>query len=154
MAEIHLKKIATGALLPADPESAEWISKMKIGQIIHADFKKSRNYRFLKKYFALLNIGFDNWTPGEVSSKYGTPEKNFDRFRADCTILAGYFETYIRLDGSVRIEPKSISFSSMSEEEFEKLYSSTIDVLIKHVYGGELDRDGIDNMVAEYLGFA
>jgi hypothetical protein len=120
-------------LAPADESSRQWFEKLKAGETVKVEVNRVRNYRFLKKYFALLNIAFENWEPGEVSSKYGKPEKNFDRFRADITILSGYFDTTVRLDGSVRIEPKSISFTQMSEEEFEQLYSKTIDLLVKHV---------------------
>lgn len=151
--QVYLTKTMIG-LIPADERSREWFEKIKHGQTIHADFKKVRNYRFLKKYFALLNIAFDHWQPGEINSKYGVPEKNFDRFRADVTILAGYYESTIRLDGSVRIEPKSISFAKMSEEEFSALYSKSIDVLIKHVYGSDMTPEVIEETVKRYLEFA
>lgn len=141
-------------LIPADETSRQWFNKIKLGEGVKADFKRVRNYRFLKKYFALLTLAFDHWAPGEVSSKYGVPEKNFDRFRADVTILAGYYETTIRLDGSTRIEPKSISFAKMGEDEFSALYSNTIDVLIKHVYGQNWTPEQIDETVKRYLEFA
>ena len=151
--KLYFQKTIYG-LAPTDDKSREWFDKLKPGQVISGEFKKVRNYRFLKKYFALLKVGFDNWNPGEIDSKYGTPEKNFDRFRADLTILAGFYETTIRLDGSVRIEPKSISFASMSEDEFEKLYSRTVDVLLKHVYGSDMTADEINETVDQYLRFA
>jgi hypothetical protein len=150
--QIYLTKTMIG-LIPSDEKSREWFDKIKLGEAVHADFKKVRNYRFLKKYFALLNIAFDHWEPGQINSKYGTPEKNFDRFRADVTILAGYYESTIRLDGSVRIEPKSISFARMSESEFKELYSKTIDVLIKHVYGSKMTPEAIEETVKKYLEF-
>ena len=149
---ITLTKTHVG-FIPADPATEEWCKKVKIGQGIHGRFKKVRNYAFLKKYFALLTVAYDNWDPGEISSQYGVPEKNFERFRADVTILSGYYETTIRLDGSVRIEPKSISFAKMDEDEFEKLYNATIDVLIKHVYKQGLDKDELDAIVEQYLSF-
>ena len=120
---------------------------------MHGDFRKIRNILFHRKYFALLNIGFDNWEPGEINSKYGVPEKNFERFRADLTILAGFYENTIRLDGSVRIEPKSISFAKMTAEEFADLYSKTIDVLIKHVYKMKINAEKLDEIVESYLQF-
>ena len=151
--KVNLTKTQHG-MIPSDPQSREWFDKLKVGQVVHADFKKVRNYRFLKKYFALLNIAYDNWEPGEVNSKYGVPEKNFERFRADLTILAGFYENTIRLDGTVRVEPKSISFASMDAEEFEKLYSATIDVLLKYVYAQHgMDKETIDNLVNQYLEF-
>jgi hypothetical protein len=153
MPEVYLTKTFAG-LVPCEENSRAWFAKLKPGEVVHAAFKRCRNYKFLKKYFALLNVGFENWEPGEVDSKHGKPEKNFDRFRADCTILAGYFETTIRLDGSVRIEPKSISFANMEEEEFEKLYSATINVFLKHVYGAGMSREEVDRIVNQYMEFA
>jgi len=151
--EVNLIKTFT-ALVPCDPESEQWFRKLKVGSTIHAEFKKYRRPIFHRKYFALLNIGFDNWQPGEINSKYGVPEKNFTRFREDIAIMCGYFDLVIRLDGTSRPEAKSISFANMDQEEFEKLYSKTIDVLIKNVYGSSLDADGLNEIVNKYLQFA
>jgi len=60
----------------------------------------------------------------------------------------------IRLDGSTRVEPKSVSFSKMTEEEFEKLYSRTLDVLIKHIYGKGMTADELNRIVDQFLQFA
>ena len=152
--KVTLIKIRPRTYQSADPPTDEWDSKNKIGQAVHADFKKVRNYAFLKKYFALMNVAFDNWNPGEINSKYGVPEKNFERFREDTTILAGYFHVVIRLDGSTRIVADSISFANMKEEAFAKLYSATIEVLLKHVYKSELSEDELNNIVDQYMSFA
>lgn len=152
---ITLSKTLNNAWLPADPATAEWSKKYKPGQIVRGkDFAGVRNYKFLKKYFALLNIAFENWEPGEINSKYGVPEKNFDRFRSDCTILAGFYETYIRIDGTVRIEPKSISFSRMDNEEFSRLYNETITVLLNFVYKKKLSPEELNDIVEKYMEFA
>lgn len=151
----YLSKTMTG-FAPADEATAEWHRKMKLGQVVQGKYTKVRNYAFLKKYFALLNVGFENWNPGEINSKFGVPEKNFKQFRSDVTILAGYFIVLIRLDGSTRIDPKSISFAKMEEEDFEKLYSSTIDVLLKYVYKNNKDMDAekLNQLVEQILLFA
>jgi len=154
--EVVLSKTLSG-LLPTDPDSQKWYNKIKFGNHVHADFKEYRNPAFHRKYFALLNIGFDNWEPGEINSKYGTPEKNFERFRKDIAILAGYFDLVIRLDKTSRIEARSISFAKMQQGEFEDLYSKTIDILIKNVYKNTLEpkrpndisKDQWDNMTEE-----
>jgi len=140
-------------LIPANPPTEEWLHKVKIGRMVRGKFTQIRNSAFHRKYFALVNMAFDNWEPGEIDSKYGVPEKNFERFRHDLTILAGFYDVTIRLDGSTRIEPKSISFAKMDQDEFEKVYSKTIDVLIKHVYS-KLSKDEINTMVERYLEFA
>lgn len=151
--QVILTKTRAG-LIPNGEKSQAWFDKLRLGEDVHGEFKRYRNYRFLKKWFALLNVGFENWNPGDINSKYGAPEKNFDRFRADVTILAGYYITTIRLDGSVRVEPKSVSFAKMEEDEFTELYSKTIDVLIKHVYGSDYTPDQIDELVNNFLRFA
>lgn len=125
-----------GALHPYDEESHEALKKFRSGVPLRVKITRPRNYQFHKKYFALLNLAFDYWEPPE--NQVG--EKNFDRFRKDVTILAGFYERYVRLDGSTRVEPKSISFAKMSEREFEELYQKTIDVIVKYVlrqYSGD-----------------
>lgn len=151
--EVILQKTFKG-FMPADPKSEEWASKIKIGDTVHGNFKKFRNVGFHRKYFALLNIAFDHWQPGEINSKYGTPEKNFERFRKDLAILAGFYDVVIRLDGSTRVEAQSISFANMDQDTFEKLYSKTIDVLLKQVYNASMTREEIDKLVDQYIAFA
>ena len=148
----QLSKTISG-LMPIDPDSVAWFNKLKPGEVVRAEFKKVRNYQFHKKYFALLTIAYDNWEPGDVDSKHGKPEKNFDRFRADLTILSGFYDTTVRLDGSVRIEPKSISFAKMEAEDFADLYSKTIDILIKFIYKQDMDPEKLNGIVESYLRF-
>ncbi|EDZ9221015.1 DUF1367 family protein [Salmonella enterica] len=64
MAQLQLvKHTSSGVLLPATPESGEFLHSVKIGEWIHADFKRVRNYAFHKRFFKLLQLGFDCWTP-------------------------------------------------------------------------------------------
>jgi len=151
--EVYLTKSQLG-LFPSDAETQAWYDKIKSGEVVRGEFKKVRNYPFLKKYFALLNVGFDNWEPGPVTSKHGWPEKNFERFRSDIIILCGYYDTVIRLDGSVRIEAQSVSFAKMTEEQFSELYNKTINVLLKHVYDSNMTAEALDNIVNAYMSFA
>lgn len=146
--KLYFTKTKTG-LAPADEEAREWYEKIKIGRSLSFDIKEVRNHQFLKKYFALITVAYDNWEPPRLSVKVGgemvTPEKNFDRFRN--------YDTVFRLDGSYRIEPRSISFGKMTEEEFDKLYQATITVLIEQMWQ-KLGFDDVDKMVNIYLGFS
>ncbi|HHP7703416.1 TPA: DUF1367 family protein [Escherichia coli] len=64
MAHIQLvKHTSSGLLLPAMPESCDFLHQIKIGEWMHADFKRVRNYSFHKRFFKLLQVGFDYWTP-------------------------------------------------------------------------------------------
>ncbi|EDN4789496.1 DUF1367 family protein, partial [Salmonella enterica] len=59
MAHLQLvKHTLSGVLLPATPESEDFLHSVKIGEWIHADFKRVRNYAFHKRFFKLLQLGF------------------------------------------------------------------------------------------------
>jgi len=148
----HLIKTISG-LLPSDPPTEDWYRKLKIGAVVSQKSTVVRNPKFHRKYFALLNIGFDNWAPGEIDCDHGVTERNFDRFRKDIAILCGYYDIVARLDGSARAEARSISFAKMEEKEFEDLYSKTIDIFLKRIYGKDMTAEEIDRIVKEYLRF-
>lgn len=120
----------------------------------NASDKEIHNTAFHRKLFALFNVGFEYWEPGEISCKYGVPEKNFNQYRGDVTILAGYYEVYTRLDGSTRVVPKSLKYEKMSDDEKEKLYSSVINVLLKHIFNGYTEEEVIRMATGKILGFA
>ncbi|KAF6589125.1 DUF1367 family protein [Cronobacter sp. EKM101R] len=63
MAHIQLQKIGPAILTPATPGACEFLQRIKVGEWIHADFKRVRNYQFHKKFFKLLQLGFEYWTP-------------------------------------------------------------------------------------------
>ena len=144
---------SVGGLIPADPESDAKYQKIKAGSVIIAETKEVRNPLFMRKYFSLLKVGFENWEAPKVESVHGTPEKSFDRFRKDVAILCGHYHLVIRLNGEVRIEADSISFANMTEETFEKLYNSTINIFLKHIYDSEMTREKIENIVNQYLSY-
>lgn len=143
----------SNVLVPHDEAAASFIQKMKVGALMHADFKKVRNYKFHKKYFALVTFAFDQWEPRSGLTYQGQPvAKNKERFRKDVAILAGFFESTVNLKGEVRLEAKSISFSQMDDIEFEALYSATIDVILQRILT-TYTRDDLDAVVEQLLRF-
>lgn len=152
MAEIVLMKAGPEALIPFDEGAAEFVRKAKTGSLIHADFKKMRNYEFHKKYFALINFAYEQWEPTEVRYKGIVVAKNVKRFRKDMAILAGFCEPTFTVNGDVRFEPMSISFANMEETDFEKLYSKTIDVVLARILT-RYTRDDLDAVIAKLLQF-
>ena len=144
--------LANGMLIPANDETREFIRKKKLGTGISGEFKQIRNYNFLRKYMALMNIGYDAFEPEIAEYKGQVVEKNFDRFRHDITIMAGYYTFTTDINGEVKAVAKSISFGSMEEEEFSVLYSKTIDVLLRKVLT-EYTKDNLENVVDQVIGF-
>ena len=154
MTDIILAKAPNGTLVPVDPQAVEFISKLKLGAGVTASIKRHRNPRFHRKFFALLNFAFDAWEPTTKEYKGEKVCKQFDQFRRDLIILAGYYETSITLRGDVRLTAKSISFSRMSEDEFDALYQATIGVILSRILTN-YTKDDLDRVVDQLLaGFA
>ncbi|ECE2072594.1 DUF1367 family protein, partial [Salmonella enterica] len=59
--------------------------------------------------------------------------KSFEAFRAWVTIQAGFYTRYEMPDGTIRNEPKSISFAKMDDIEFSQLYKSVLDVIWNYI---------------------
>ncbi|EFQ7441774.1 DUF1367 family protein [Salmonella enterica] len=56
MAHLQLvKQTSSGLLLPATPESGDFLRSVKIGEWIHADFKRVRNYALLNSLYMFAN---------------------------------------------------------------------------------------------------
>jgi hypothetical protein len=150
--EILLLKHARGFLYPADEQEAEKIQKLKVGVLIRSDIAQVRNAMFHRKFFALLRIGFDAFTPPEAEYKGFPVEKDFEQFREDVTIAAGFFTVSYRINGETRVRAKSISFSRMTPEDFERLYSQAANVLLQKVLAQYENRANLDNVINQMLG--
>ena len=118
--KILMSKTLSGQLKPCYDSDAELLKKIKAGDEVECEIKRPRNYKLLKKFMALINLCFQN------QEQFS----NIDDLRAELTIEAGYYVSYYNLQGVETRRPKSISFASMEEDEFEKLYSDVLDVII------------------------
>ncbi len=155
MSELVLTKTPTGALVPADAPSAEFIQRLKIGSSLRGEFKRQRNPKFHRKAFALFQLAFDVWDAPVLEYRGQPVAKNFDRFRRDLTILAGHYEAATNLRGEVRLEAKSLSFGSMDDNEFGKVYASILSVVWERVLKahGYKSAAAVDEIVERLLGF-
>jgi hypothetical protein len=150
--EIVLTKAVNGCLVPVDQQGVEAIAKMKLGQGVKVTMTRHNNVKFHRKIMALANLAYEAWDPGERIYKGEVVAKNFDQFRADLTILAGFYETRVRLNGELRFIPKSWSFAKMPDEEKDRLYSAIIDVILARILTN-YTRDDLDNVVEQVLRF-
>lgn len=159
MAEVTMVKVP-GGLAPYDDEAKELMNKIKQGRPVRCKLVRIRSWEFHKKFFALIGFAYDLWSdtmePGEmeVRGEKLTVLPNIDRFRKDLTILAGYYEATFTLKGEMRLEAKSISFDSMDQDEFEKLFSRVIDVILRKVLTTQgLDEARVREAVDQVLRF-
>ncbi|MFJ5469424.1 DUF1367 family protein [Pectobacterium carotovorum] len=77
MTQLSLVKSSGGILVPSTPDTREYLSRLKVGSVICADFKKARNPAFHRKYFSLLGLGYDYWEP--VGGTISPAEREFVR---------------------------------------------------------------------------
>lgn len=150
--KFHMRKDAGGVLLPADDEAAENLRKIKTGSYVVVEVKRENNYKFHKKLYALANLAYEAWEPVKKEHKGVPILKNFDQFREDITILAGFYETRVRLNGEVRFIAKSWSFARMPDDEKDRLYNGIINVVLSNILTN-YTRDDLDNVVNQVLSF-
>ncbi|WLD56902.1 DUF1367 family protein [Salinispirillum sp. LH 10-3-1] len=150
-ADLLFQKITQDCLVPATAEAREWMRTLKLMGFVKMPLIKERSGENHRRFFALLNIGFDHWEPQpiEYQGRVITPEKNFDEFRAWVTVLSGFYTVTGYPDGSVRIRAKSIKFSKMDESEFSQLFNAAVDVLLKHVMTN-YERPDLERAILEF----
>lgn len=134
--KLNLVRVPNGYAY-ADADSAKAGEKHKLGERVQASVVKPRSNKFQRKFFALLRFAFDYWEPeegGAPTEFRGIPvEKDFDRFRADVTILCGFYTPVWNARGEMRLEAQSIAFSEMEPDDFLRLYNTAIGVLMRLV---------------------
>lgn len=141
MNDLMFIKGAAG-LIPGDTQTQDWFTKKKLGATIQANATEMRNGAFFRKWWSLVNLAYDHWKDDAATVEYKGErvQPNFERFRKDVTISAGFFEPVVNLKGELRLEPKSLKWSQMDETEFTKLYDATIQVLLQRVFNGQVCR--------------
>ena len=129
--QINIIKQPGGMLIPASDFDAQKLTKFRTGEQYVVDIKLTRNPGFHRKVFAFFNFCFAHWSSDR---EFLSESKQFDVFRAHLTVLAGFYESHYNINGDVRIEAKSLSYSSMTQEEFEECYNALINAAIKHIF--------------------
>lgn len=116
----------------------ETAKKISLNEPIEFEFTKKRNVKFHRKFFALLNLVFEN------QEQYN----NIEHLRKDLTISAGYYDLRYNIEGVEIREPKSISFAKMDELEFSEVYNRVIDVVVNWL---GIDKQEIIDNVQQYF---
>lgn len=136
--KVFLVKQLNNTLKVAYNSDYEKIKKLKVGEEYQCEIKQPRNLGFHRKFFSLINMIFQNQ---EIYN-------NSDRLRKDLIIEAGFYDEWVDFQGVIQREAKSISFVSMSEDEFQELYSRVLDVIVQHFH---FDRQEIIDNVEQYF---
>lgn len=138
MAKFALIKRDDGLFMLAHDSDYEEAKKVKTGEAYFYEVKKPRNYKFHRKFFALIKLVFDN------QERYS----NMEYLRKDLIICSGYYDKRYDLHGVEVYEAQSLSFSSMDEDEFSELYNSVVDTICREF---NFDKQNIIDNVSQYF---
>lgn len=110
MAQLQFIKQASGILIPATPQTSDLLqSKIRLGDVLVAEFTRVRNPAFHRRFFALLNLGFEYWEPtgGAISSNERRLITGYAKFLASYagneTTLIDAAEQYLEQIASRRV---------------------------------------------------
>jgi Protein of unknown function (DUF1367) len=126
------------ALKPAFDSDLEKVKKMKVGETYSIEVKKPRNVAHHRKFFALINLTFENQ---EIYD-------NIDFMRSELTKAAGFYDHYLNHLGISCYVSKSISFANMDQFDFDIMYNKFLDIIIK-VF--KFDRDTIEDELVNFF---
>ena len=123
--EFYVKNTADG-LIPWGNDAYEAKVKLKLGGIYKVKVTTSRNYKFHKKYFALINLAWEYLNERQTAFF----KDNVELFRKTVEVAAGHCERVFSVKRKEWVDiPKSIAFDKMSEKDFADLYERVKDVL-------------------------
>ena len=139
-------KQAGGVLVPADDVTADKLTKFKTGEQYQVDIKRTRNPAYHRKIFAFMNFCFQYW---KGTNEFQDEAQQFDEFRNQLTIMAGYYDQVFDLKGQFTLRPKSLSFASMSQDEFEACSNAMIQAALTNIFRG--CDESIQNRLYEFF---
>jgi len=136
MAKCFFEKTAGGILIPADDETAEYLTSIKTGTHLKTNLTKTRNYEFHKKVFGFFNFCFDHWA-AEINYQYMDETAQKNAFRKQLTILAGYRNEFYNLrKKTIGYEAKSLAYENMDEDEFRQCYVALTQAAMDNIFHG------------------
>src|SRR6185312_717061 len=111
MAKNILLRKGVGALLPADDAAAEALKRIKLHDLVEVPLpKRPRNVKHHRKFFAMLNLV---WQNQEIYP-------SVDSLLFALKVALGHADLVADLaTGELHPSPRSISFASMGQDEFD-----------------------------------
>lgn len=128
-------RVTPYGLVPVYDSDLDLKQRLRVGSTVRCRVTLPRNYEFHKKFFALVRLTYDN-LPLPLVERWNvnSTDDMLRRFKRDL----GYFTSSVNELGEREIEYSSISFAAMDEEEFERFYNGSVNlVLDKYIRGLE-----------------
>lgn len=141
MTKIVMRKELTG-LRPIDEQARAVLAKIKAGDMVTVEVKRPRHIKHHRKLFALLNLVVEN------QDHYQTVEQLLNALKC----ATGHADEYpMKNGGGVVMIPRSISFASLGQDEFEQVYDRFVSVICRQVIPG-MDENELKAEVLSIIG--
>lgn len=135
--KINIVKQLNNTFKVAYDSDFEKLKKIKAGVPYEVDIKNRRNAKFHRKFFALINLVFQNQDTYNV----------IDELRKDLTIASGFYTQHKTFTGQIRTEAVSIAFHKMDEIEFSELYNKFLDTIEKYFH---FDKESVNENINNF----
>jgi hypothetical protein len=98
---------------------------------------------------------FNLWNP-TLEVYPGAPvAKDFDAFRGNLVIAAGFYKQVFNLEGGFELIPLELKFDSMDNVKFARVYSAILNVGLEMIgRAGHITPEQADAAINHLLGFA
>lgn len=124
----HFTVHKSQALIPATPETREWLELKKHNESVNVKLSEARDIKFHGGYFAILKFIYQRLN---VSFKKKVSEKHFYKW---LQMLNNEFTViYEFKDGRQFIEYESISFAKMNQERFKMYVNEQLSVIYEEL---------------------
>ena len=146
--KLNLIRRADFSFIPASEDDKQAALKIKRGQVVEANIKVLRNYKLLRKFWAMVNTAFNFLSPQQQEFFHDSA----DGFRCTLEVAAGYDDEFYDATRRAWVQkPKSIAFDKMDEAEFDKLYEDVVNVVFKlFLETNRVDRDTFYNALKDF----
>lgn len=137
---IYMERTVSG-LKGADERALQALRRIKIGETVLCKVTNPRNLAHHKKFMKLLSVFWE--AAGDWSSSYAV--------LIELKVRLGHVsKVLIRETGEIVSVPRSISFASMDQTEFEQFYEKAINELC--IMAGGIEPDELRQEVLNQLG--
>lgn len=102
------------------------LKSLAVGEAYEFEFKKPRNIKFHRKFFAFLTAVYGI---EQIQLSFSSVE----HLRKALTIDVGHYEIFIGMDGKEYKIPKSINFAKMDEARFDLFYADIMKIILERL---------------------
>lgn len=137
MTRLYLVKTNGGDVLGWGSNDSEYLRRLGDGEVIECDTRKVRNPAHHRKFMALVGRAL-----------LGQSQYTKTQLLVELKLRCEWYDEHVTHTGKLVYVPRSISFATMDQEQFEPFYNTALVELAKMFPDNSLIVDEADNIIA------